>query len=152
MNTFRNPALAPSWMACLPLCLAATLLLRASWLPVIEIKGFDTFALETVAMWATRAARVTLLISLACLLIRPLGVSRWWMALSVGILIGPLADMVARAMDLSKMMATDGPGDIKQLIVIRAGTWFCLAGLAFWLLDLAAASAGFIRGWRRNHD
>jgi hypothetical protein len=151
MNDSRKPTLAPSWLACLPLCLAATLLLRSTWLPVIEIKGFDTFALESVAMWATRAARVTLLISLLCLLIRPLGVSRWWMALSVGILISPLADMAVRAMDLAKMMETDGPGDIKELIVIRAGTWVCMAGLVFWLLDLAAACAAFVRGWRRGN-
>jgi hypothetical protein len=73
------------------------------------------------------------------------------MALSVGILISPLADMAVRAMDLAKMMETDGPGDIKELIVIRAGTWVCMAGLVFWLLDLAAACAAFVRGWRRGN-
>ncbi|MEN9974492.1 MAG: hypothetical protein RLZZ282_498 [Verrucomicrobiota bacterium] len=151
MQTMPKTTLVPRWLACLPLCLAAALLLGATWIPVIEIKGFDTFSLESVAMWATRAARVTLLGALLCLLLRPLGVSRWAMALSVGILIGPLADMGVRAMDLARMMETEGPGDFTGLIVVRAGTWICMAGLVFWLLDLAIACAGLLRSSRCHH-
>jgi hypothetical protein len=137
MHTIRQPNLVRKSLECLPLCIAAALLLRATWLPVIEIKGFDTFALETVAMWATRAARVTLVISMVCLLVRPLAISRWWLALAVGIMLSPLADMAVRAVDLVKMMGNEGPGKIDELIVLRTGTWICAAGLLFWLLDLA---------------
>jgi hypothetical protein len=124
MNTFRKPSLAKRCLESLLLLAAAALLLRASWLPVIEIKGFDTFALESVAMWATRAARVTLIAVILCLLVRPLALARWWMALSVG------------------------QGDMSELIVIKTGTWVCAAGLACWLLDIAAATIGIVRGWR----
>jgi len=148
MNTFRKPSLAKRCLESLLLLAAAALLLRASWLPVIEIKGFDTFALESVAMWATRAARVTLIAVILCLLVRPLALSRWWMALSVGILIGPLADMAVRTVDLVEMMKSSGQGDMSALIVIKTGTWVCAAGLACWLLDTAAAAFGIIRGWR----
>lgn len=152
MNTLRKPAPAKGLLETLLLLVAAALLLRATWLPVIEIKGFDTFALESVAMWATRAARVTLIAAMLCLALRSLGVSRWWMALSVGILIGPLADMAVRAVDLAEMMKTSGQGDPTGLIVVRAGTWVCAAGLACWLLDLAAAVTGMVRSWRGRGD
>jgi hypothetical protein len=148
MNTFRKPSLAKRCLESLLLLAAAALLLRASWLPVIEIKGFDTFALESVAMWATRAARVTLIAVILCLLVRPLALARWWMALSVGILIGPLADMAVRTVDLVEMMKSSGQGDMSELIVIKTGTWVCAAGLACWLLDIAAATIGIVRGWR----
>ena len=120
---------------------AAGLLLRATWLPVIEIKGFDTFTLVTVAMWATRAARVILGIALGCLWLRPLTVARWWMALAVGILLSPLADMAIRAADLTQMMETSGTGDVSGLIVLRTGAWVCLAGLVLWLLDIVRVVA-----------
>jgi hypothetical protein len=149
MNTLRNPFPAKHGLERLLLLGASAMLLLATWLPAIEIKGFDTFALETMAMWATRAARFTLVAVILCLPIRPLGVARWWMALSVGILIGPLADMAVRAVDLAKiMMETSGPGDITELIVIRTGTWVCATGLVLWLLDLAALLAGRFRAWR----
>ncbi|MEI6653856.1 MAG: hypothetical protein WCP45_03745 [Verrucomicrobiota bacterium] len=136
MNTPRPTTLVRKFLECLLLAGAAGLLLRATWLPVIEIKGFDTFTLETVAMWATRAARVILGIALGCLLLRPLTVARWWMALAVGILLSPLADMAIRAQDLTQMMKTSGTADVSGLIVLRAGAWVCLAGLALWLLDI----------------
>ncbi len=150
MHPCHKPAFVRWSLECLLLALAATLLLRATWLPVIEIKGFDTFALESVAMWATRAARVTLAIALLCLLIRPLTVARWWMALAIGILLSPLADMAIRADDLAKMMKTSGAGDIDGLVVLRSGTWVCVAGLLCWVLDLASVLAGCVRRWRRD--
>jgi hypothetical protein len=141
MNTLRTRSRKNFWLLRLPLFIAAVLLLRATWLPVIEIKGFDTFAFESLALWATCSARVTLAIVLVCLLLRPLSLSRWWMAFSVGILFSPLTDMAVRAADLAKMMKSQVEGDMTQLIILRTGTWFCVAGLSFWLLDLAMAGA-----------
>ena len=147
MNALPKPSLAARLAGCILLACAAGLLLRATWLPVVEIKGFDTFALESVAMWATRAARVTLIATLLCLPLRPLGIARWWMALSVGILIGPLADMAVRTVDLADMMKSGGQGDIAKLIVIQTGTWICAVGLVAWLLDLLLALCGIVRCW-----
>jgi len=152
MNSLRQPTATNYLLDRLPLVLAAALLLWATWLPVIEIKGFDTFALDTVAMWATRAARVTLIATLLCLVIRPLTVSRWWLALSAGILLSPLADMAVRAIDLTKMMGTEGPGNINDLIVIRGGSWVCLIGVVFWLLDLTITVGARVIAWRGGKD
>ena len=152
MNTCRNITRTHNLLECLLMLAAAALLLRASFVPVIEIKGFDTFALESVALWATRIARITLGAAVLCLLVKPLGVSRWWLALSVGIMIGPLTDMAMRAVDLAKMMATDGPGNINDLIVIRTGTWLCAAGLGCWLLDLAVATSRRVCAWRGGNN
>jgi hypothetical protein len=134
----------------LPLLAAAVLFLVATRLPIIEIKGFDTFSLTSVAMWATRAARFTLGAGLLCLLIRPMEISRWWMALSVGILLGPLADMAIRSADLVEMMGTDGPADPGEMIVLQSGTWACVAGLGFWVLDVVVALALRIVPWFRG--
>jgi len=150
MNTLRKPSLVIRILECVLLACSAGLLLRATWLPVIEVKGFDTFALESMALWATRAARVTLIASLVCLPIRPLGIARWWMALSIGILFSHLADMGVQAADMAKMMPGGGSIDIMKVIVLRTGTWFCAAGLACWLLDLLVALGGLIRGWCRR--
>ncbi|MEI6176639.1 MAG: hypothetical protein WCS43_07085 [Verrucomicrobiota bacterium] len=151
MNTPDTPSNNYCWLARLPLLIAAGLLLRASWLPVIEIKGFDTFAFESLALWATRSARVTLVIVLVCLLFRPMSLSRWWMALSVGILVSPLTDMVVRAADLAEMMKSQIDGDMTQLIILRTGTWFCVAGLSFWLLDLAVAGVRLLLAMREKN-
>ena len=148
MNPHRQPCPVSRLLGSLLLLCSAGLLLWATRLPVIEIKGFDTFALESVAMWATRAARVTLIVVILCLPLRPLGISRWWMALSVGILIGPLADMAVRTVDLTEMMKSSDQGDISKLIVIRTGTWVCAVGLACWVLDLLVALCGLVRCWR----
>ena len=142
MNTPRNHSPKSFWPQRLPGFIAAALLLRATWLPIIEIKGFDTFAFDSMALWATRSARVTLGIAILCLMLRSLTISRWWMALAVGILFSPLADMMVRAADLADMMKAEIQGDLKQLIVFRTGVWFCVAGLGFWLLDLVLACAG----------
>jgi hypothetical protein len=45
------------------------------------------------------------------------------------------------------MMKTGGQGDPTGLVVMRAGTWVCAAGLVCWLLDLAAAVRGWVRAW-----
>jgi len=152
MNTLRKPSPATKVLECLLLVCSAGLLLRATWLPVIEVKGFDTFALESIALWATRAARVTLVATILCLPLRPLGIARWWMALSIGILFSHLADMGVQAADMAKMMPGGGSIDIMNVIVFRTGTWFCAAGLACWVLDLLLALAGLVRTWRRGQS
>lgn len=152
MNQNRKHQLAFFWLERLPLIIAAAVLLLATWLPVVEIKGFDTFALETVAKSATQAVRFSLVAGLLCISFCPVGVSRWWMALSVGILFGPLADMAVRAADLTGMMQSDSPVKISDIIVIRTGTWICVAGLAFWLIDLVSALMKFIRQKKSGHQ
>jgi hypothetical protein len=150
MNTPQPRSLISCFLTRLPLLIAAGLLLRASWLPVIEIKGFDTFAFESLALWATRSARVTLAIAMVCLLFRPISLSRWWMAFSVGILFSPMTDMVVRAIDLAEMMKSQVEGDMTQLIILRTGTWFCVAGLSFWLLDLVVAGVRLLLARREK--
>lgn len=147
MNTHLKHILTWGRLERMPLLFAALLLLRATWLPVIEIKGFDTFALDSIAMWATRAARFTLIASILTLLIRSRAPSRWWMALSVGILFGPLSDMAVRAADLAKMMQPEGIDEINHFIIILPGTWICMAGLIFWLGDLVTAVSCY---WNRK--
>lgn len=151
MNQYRKHQLAFFWLERLPLIIASAVLLLATWLPVVEIKGFDTFALETVAKSATQAARFSLVAGLLCISFCSIGVPRWWMALSVGILFGPLADMAVRAADLTEMMQADSPVEISDIIVIRTGTWVCVAGLAFWLIDLMFTLTKFIRRKRGGH-
>jgi hypothetical protein len=151
MNTPHTYFSNYSWLNRLLLLIAAGLLLRASWLPVIEIKGFDTFAFESLALWATRSARVTLAIVLVFLLFRPMFLSRWWMAFSVGILFSPMTDMVVRAIDLAEMMKSQVEGDMTQLIILRTGTWFCVAGLSFWLLDLGVAGVRLLLARREKN-
>jgi len=123
-----------------PIAVSASLLLAATWLPVIEIRGFDTFALDMIALWAARGARVALVAALACLVFRTTAVSRWWMALASGILFAPLADMAVRAVDLVEMMQDQIQGGPWDLIALKSGSWLCLAGLVLWLLDLALAA------------
>lgn len=134
----------------LPLLAAAVLLLIATREPVVEIKGFDTFSLSSVAMWATRAARFTLGAALVFLLFRPLDFSRWWMALSAGILLGPLADMAIRSADLVEMMGSDAPSNPEEMIVLLSGAKICAAGFTFWVIDVILAIAGRIVRWRRS--
>ena len=150
MNTLRKPSPAAKVLECLLLACSAGLLLRATWLPTFQIKGFGDFDLESVGMWATHAARYTLITAILCLPLRPLGISRWWMALSVGILFGPLASLVGQAIDLTKSPGADIPVNIKDVIVLRTGTWVCAAGLACWVLDLLAALCGLVRCWRQG--
>lgn len=150
MNTPHTCLHSYGWLNRLLLLIAADLLLIATWLPVIEIKGFDTFAFDSLALWATRSARVTLTIVLICLLIRPIFLSRWWLAFSVGILFSPLTDMVVRAIDLAEMMKSQVEGDMTQLIILRTGAWFCVAGLSFWLLDLVVAGVRLLLARREK--
>ena len=146
MNTYRHHK-QTCWLERLPIVIAAILLLRATWLPVIEIKGFDTFSLDSIALWATRGARVTLCFALPCLMLRSLSLSlsRWWMALAVGILFSPLTDMAVRATDLAKMMESQVDGGVGQLVVLRQGTWFCVVGLLFWLIDCGLALLSVVK-------
>ncbi len=150
MNTLRKPSPAAKVLECLLLACSAGLLLRATWLPTFQIKGFGDFDLESVGMWATHAARYTLITAILCLPLRPLGISRWWMALSVGILFGPLASLVGQAIDLTKSPGADIPVNIKDVIVTRTGAWVCAAGLACWVFDLLVALYGRVRCWCRG--
>lgn len=150
MNTHRQPCPATRPLACLLILCAAGLLLRATWLPVFKIKILGDLDLEGMGMWATHAARYTLIAAILCLPLRPLGLSRWWMALSVGILFGPLASLVGQAVDLTKTMGSEAPVNIKDVVQPLTGAWICAAGLACWLLDLLVALCGLVRGWRRG--
>jgi hypothetical protein len=136
----------------IPIAVSAALLLAATWLPVVEIKGFDTFALDSIALWAARGARIALVGALACLLLRTLDVSRWWMALAAGILFAPLADMAVRALDLVEMMQDQIEGGPWDLIALKSGSWLCLAGLVFWLLDLAMAGVSKFSARAKSPD
>jgi hypothetical protein len=149
MNSSPKSSIGRCILERLPIVAAAALFLLATRLPVIEIKGFDTFSLTSVAMWATKAARITLGVALVCVLVRPLGISRWWMALSVGILLSPLADMAIRAKDLVEMMGDDAV-DANDMIVLKDGTRACAAGLGFWVLDLLLAAGTRLACWARS--
>jgi len=150
MNTPHTCFHGYGWLNRLLLLIAADLLLIATWLPMIEIKGFDTFAFDSLHLWATRSARGTLTIVLVCLLFRPMSLSRWWMALTIGILFSPLTDMIVQAADLMNMMKSQVEGDMTQLIILRTGTWFCVAGLFFWLLDLTIAGVRLLLARREK--
>jgi len=151
MNTFRKPCLVIRILECILLACAAGLLLRATWLPVFKIKILGELNLESMGMWATHAARYTFIAALLCLPLRPLGVSRWWMALSVGILFGPLASLAGQAIDLANSLATsENPVNLKDVVQPLTGAKFCAAGLACWLLDLLVALGGLICGWCRK--
>jgi len=151
MNQDRKHQIIFFWLDRLPLIIAAALLILATWLPLVEIKGFDTFTLEAVAKSATQAVRSSLVAGLLSISFFPTGVSRWLMALSVGILFGPLADVVLRALDLTEMMQSDSPVKISEIIVIRTGTWICLVGLAFWLIDVVSTMTRFTRCQKRGY-
>ena len=118
---------------------SALFLIAASWMPVLEIRGFDTFGLNTIALWATRGARFALLACLLCLTMRSPAASRWWMALAVGMLSAPLMDMAVRSIDLMEMMGENGPTVDEGLIRPLAGSWLLVIGLMLWLADLYLA-------------
>ena len=150
MNTPRQACPATTLLARLLILCAAGLLLRATWLPVFKIKILGELDLEGMGMWATHAARYTLIAAVLCLPWRALGLSRWWMALSVGILFGPLASLLGQALDLTKSMGTDAPVNIKDIVQPLTGAWLCAAGLLCWLLDLCLALCAIIRGTCRG--
>jgi len=125
--------------------------LRATWLPVFQVKGMGPdLDLENFAKWTTHALRYTLIATLVCLPLRPLGISRWWMALSVGILFSMLASLVEQAIAYTQLpdavVTVDSFMDKAPLLT---GAKFCAAGLACWLLDLLVALCGLIWGWYR---
>ena len=120
----------------IPMLCAAVLLLMATWFPVIEIKGFDTFNFSTVALWPSRIARFTLIAVILAVFLPSLQTARWLLALSVGILFSPLLDMVVRSVSLAEIMDAGESGDVKSLIVPLKGSWAAAGGLAFWLIDL----------------
>lgn len=128
------------WVALrLSILCSAVSLIMATWLPVIEIKGFDTFDFASVALWAGKVSRFTLGGIILALLLPNLQAARWLLALSVGILFSPLLDMVVRSLSLAEMMKTDDGGDVTALIVPLKGSWFACVGLVFWIVDLMLA-------------
>jgi len=128
-----------------PIAASATALLVAASLPMIEIKGFDTFALDSIALWAARGARVALWVALGCLMFRAQSLSRWWMALAIGILFSPMIDMAANALDLAEMMRDQISGSPMEMIQLKSGAYLCVVGLGFWLLDLLIAGVRRLR-------
>lgn len=136
MNRARNNnSPLPLIAVRLPILISASLLLAATWLPVVEIKGFDTFDFSTVALWAGRIARFTLAAAILSITLPSLITARWFLVLSVGILLSPLVDMVVRSLSLAEMMDAGLGGDFKSLIVPLNGTWAAVAGLLLWLAD-----------------
>lgn len=136
MNRPRNNKKPVLWVAMrMPILISATLLLAATWLPVVEIKGFDTFDFASVALWAGRIARFTLAATILALALPSQTAARWFLALSVGILLSPLVDMVVRSLSLAEMMDAGLGGDFKSLIIPLKGSWLAAAGLVLWLTD-----------------
>jgi hypothetical protein len=136
MNRPRNNQQPLLWITLrMPILLSAGLLLAATWLPVVEIKGFDTFDFSTVALWAGRISRFTLGAAILALALPSLYAARWFLVLSVGILLSPLVDMVVRSLSLAEMMDVGIGGDFKSLIVPLNGSWVAAAGLVLWIAD-----------------
>lgn len=117
---------------------AALLLLASSWFPLIEIKGFDTFELETISSIASRSVRITLGMVLLALIFRKIQIARWWLVFSVGILVIPLADRMKQSLDMLRMMDSAGTMDsgvMANSVVLLPGAWMCVAGLMAWMAD-----------------
>lgn len=117
---------------------SATFLLVASWMPIVEIKGFDTFDISTVALWGGRIANVTLFSTILTLMMQGQLVARWFLALSVGVLCSPMIDLLARCMSLADMMNSGQSIDITSLIVPLWGAWALCFGMVCWFFDLLA--------------
>lgn len=141
MNKLKRQNKPGTWIALrLTIICSAACLLASTWLPVIEIKGFDTFNFASVALWAGKVARFTLGGVILAALLPSLLSARWLLALSVGILFSPLLDMIIRSLSLAEMMGAGDGGDIKSLIVPLTGFWVAAAGLALWIVDLVIES------------
>lgn len=148
MNRLKQQSTIPSKAIALrlPILAAAGILMASTWLPIVEIKGFDTFALKSVALWPGIIVRYTLSITALCLLLPSLQLSRWWMALSIGILFSPLLDIALRAKDLAEMMTSEDMPSAADLVIPLKGFWAFVIGFALWLIDLCLFSFLFLKG------
>jgi hypothetical protein len=137
MNYLKQKNKPIVWFAQrIPILGTAACLLAATSLPVIEIKGFDTFDFASVALWAGKIARCTIGAAIFSSLLPSLFAARWLLALSVGIIFSPLLDMVVRSRSLAEMMNSGDGEDFKSMIIPLIGLWVAALGLTLWIADL----------------
>lgn len=153
MNYLKQKTKPIIWIAQrIPILGSAACLLAATWLPVIEIKGFDTFDFASVALWAGKIARFTLGAVILSSLLPSLLAARWLLALSVGIIFSPLLDMVIRSLALAEMMDAGDGTDFKSLIIPLKGIWVAAMGLTLWIADLLIEGVKALLGMKRRYS